>query len=90
MHRHHRLDECNAEAEAKGKKGSGKAIGRSTMDDGLLKIIDFEGKLMIRGWKFEILADNGCLGMLLEALGAAMGDEMATGVSQFGAIGLLW
>ena len=64
MHRNRRFDECNAEAQAKGKKGSGKAIGRSTMDDGLLKIFDFEGKLMIGRWKFEILADNGCLGVL--------------------------
>ena len=24
-------------------------VGRSTMDDGLLKIVDFEGKLMILG-----------------------------------------
>ena len=41
---------------------------------GLLKIIDFEGKLTIRGWKIWILADNACLGVLgvLGCLGAWM------------------
>ena len=39
-------------------------VGRSTMDDGLLKIVDFEGKFMIRVWNLKILADNGCFGVL--------------------------
>ena len=39
-------------------------VGRSTMDDEQLKIVDFEGQFVIRVWNFEILADNGCFGVL--------------------------
>ena len=75
MHRNRRFDEYNAEAQAKGKKGSGKAIGRSTMDDGLSKIVDFGGKLMIGGENLRFWQTMGALGCFRKLLGRLWGTK---------------